>query len=76
MDRNTYCRDCDRSIWGNKSCDVNVEDNGYFNLSDEKCYCKVVNGIRAEKYPWEVFERDTTPIASDPDLWTKKQSIF
>lgn len=53
FDRNTYCRDCDRSIWGDKSCDTNVEDNGYFNLAGDKCYCKIVNGVRAEKYPWE-----------------------
>lgn len=22
LDRNNYCKDCDRSIWGDKSCDV------------------------------------------------------
>ena len=63
VDRDKYCRDCDRSIWGDKSCDVNVADNGYYNLADEKCYCKIVNGVRAEKYPWE---------GSKPDFVNKK----
>lgn len=57
INRETYCKDCDRSIYANgtlaKSCDTNIADNGYYNLSGEKCYCKIVNGARAEKYPWE-----------------------
>ena len=57
IDRKTYCKDCDCSIYATgvlaKSCDVNVEDNGYYNHANEKCYCKIVNGKRAEKYPWE-----------------------
>lgn len=57
IDRNTYCKDCDRSIhaMGTSagSCDCNIESNGYFNLAGDKCYCKVVNGKRTEKYPWE-----------------------
>lgn len=53
IDRSTYCKDCDRSIYKGKTCDVNIEDNGYYNLSGEKCYCKIVNGKRAEKFPWE-----------------------
>lgn len=57
IDKDTYCKDCDRSIYATgfnaKSCDMNVEDNGYYNRSG-KCYCKIVNGERAEKYPWEV----------------------
>jgi hypothetical protein len=42
-----------RAHW-QKNCDVNIEDNGYYNLAGEKCYCKIVNGKRAEKYPWEI----------------------
>lgn len=55
IDRENYCKDCDRSIWGNSpfKCDVNIEDNGYYNLADEKCFCKITNGKRAEKYSWE-----------------------
>ena len=57
IDRNEYCKDCERSIYATgdlaRSCDNNIADNGYFNLAGEKCYCKIVNGKRAEKYPWE-----------------------
>ena len=57
IDRNEYCKNCDRSIFATgelaASCDNNVADNGYYNLSGEKCYCKIVNGQRSEKYPWE-----------------------
>lgn len=57
-DRDTYCKDCDRSIYGeHPSCDVNIENNGKYVMSGEKCFCKVVNGKRAEKYPWEMNER-------------------
>ena len=56
-DRQNYCKDCDRSIYSTsenaRTCDCNIEDNGYYNLAGDKCYCKVVNGKRAEKYPWE-----------------------
>lgn len=35
IDRNNYCKDCDRSIYANgalaKSCDSNIENNGYYN---------------------------------------------
>ena len=52
--RETYCKDCDRSIYGKYSnCDVNIENYGKYVMSDDKCYCKIVNGKRAEKYPWE-----------------------
>ena len=54
INRETYCDDCDRSIYGKyHDCDVNIENNGKYVMSDEKCYCKIVNGKRAEKYPWE-----------------------
>ena len=53
QERKNYCKDCDRSIWGKyHNCDTNIEDNGYYNRSGI-CYCKIVNGVRAEKYPWE-----------------------
>ena len=53
-ERETYCKDCDRSIYGKYSnCDVNIENYGKYVMSDDKCYCKIVNGKRAEKYPWE-----------------------
>lgn len=53
MDRNTYCKDCKRSIWGDKSCDTNVADDGYYNLAGDKCYCKCNENGMVEKYPWE-----------------------
>ena len=34
-------------------CDVNIENNGLYVMRDQKCYCKIVDGKRAEKYPWE-----------------------
>ena len=53
-DPNTYCRDCKRSIYGEYAdCDINIENNGKYVMADEKCYCKIVDGKRAEKYPWE-----------------------
>ena len=55
IDRDNYCKDCDRSIWGNNpfKCDLNIENNGKYVMADEKCYYKIVNGKRAEKYSWE-----------------------
>ena len=54
IDRETYCNDCDRSIYGKyHDCDVNIENDGKYVMADEKCYCKIVNAKRAEKYPWE-----------------------
>lgn len=54
LDRDNYCRDCDRSIHGkNPSCDINIENNGKYVMADDKCYCKIKNGKMAEKYPWQ-----------------------
>lgn len=55
MDRENYCKNCARSIYGEMpSCDVNIENNGKYVMSGDKCYCKVLSdGTRAEKYPWE-----------------------
>ena len=53
-ERENYCKDCDRSIYGEyPSCDINIENNGLYVHADQKCYCKITNGKRAEKYPWE-----------------------
>lgn len=51
----SHCKDCDRSIYGKYAdCDVNIENNGLFvGGNNSKCYNKIVNGVRAEKYPWE-----------------------
>ena len=55
--REKYCKDCDRSIYGKyHDCDVNIENNGKYVMADSKCYCKIVDGKRAEKYPWEEDE--------------------
>ena len=52
----TYCRDCDRSIYGKypDSCDINIENNGKYVRGESPCYCKITNGKMAEKYPWEL----------------------
>lgn len=67
INRETYCKDCDRSIYATgelrRSCDTNIDDNGYYNLAGEKCYCKIVSGKRVEKYPWE----PTQPTEKDGD---------
>ena len=59
INRETYCNDCDRSIYGKyHDCDVNIENDGKYVMSDEKCYCKIINGERVEKYPWEIRENE------------------
>ena len=44
-ERNEYCKDCQRSIYGNgplaRSCDMNVSDNGYYNHANYPCWTKV-----------------------------------
>lgn len=53
MNNENYCRDCDRSIYGEfPSCDVNIENNGKY-TKEGKCYCKITDGKMAEKYPWQ-----------------------
>ena len=56
----TYCRDCDRSIYGKypDSCDINIENNGNYVRGEYPCYCKITNGKMAEKYPWEQREAE------------------
>lgn len=54
VDRDNYCRDCKRSIWGEyHDCDVNIENNGRYTLAGDKCYCKCNDNGMVEKYPWE-----------------------
>lgn len=49
--------DCERSIYAeNPSCDINIENYGRY-TSNLKCYCKIVNGKMAEKYPWNIKEK-------------------
>jgi len=51
INRETYCNDCDRSIYGKyHDCDVNIENDGEYVMADDKCYCKITNGKMAEKY--------------------------
>ena len=53
-ERDKYCKDCDRSIYGKyHDCDVNIENNGKYVMADSKCYCKITDGKMVEKYPWE-----------------------
>ena len=56
-ERMIYCNNCDRSINGKyHDCDVNLENGGKYVMAGDKCYCKIVDGKRAEKYPWEAEE--------------------
>ena len=56
VDRDNYCKDCKRSIYGeDKDCDVNIENNGKYVMSGDKCYCKIgPDGKMVEKYPWDI----------------------
>jgi len=48
IDRENYCKDCKRSIYGEyKNCDVNVENNGKYTFNHE-CGCKVEVGGEKE----------------------------
>lgn len=44
IDRDNYCKDCKRSIYGKSAlkCDINYENNGKYVGADEKCSCKVL----------------------------------
>ncbi len=50
IDRDNYCKDCKRSIYGEyKNCDVNIENNGKYVGSESECSCKVeVNKVTHE----------------------------
>lgn len=54
-DAENYCKDCDRSIYGEcPSCDTNIENNGRYTKPGSPCYCKCRKGEgMVEKYPWE-----------------------
>lgn len=41
QERQNYCKDCKRSIYGEyKDCDTNIDNNGYYPCNWE-CHCKV-----------------------------------
>ena len=41
INRDNYCKDCKRSIWGEyHNCDVNIENKGKYVFTG-KCPCKV-----------------------------------
>lgn len=45
VDRENYCKDCKRSIYGEyKNCDVNIENNGKY-TSNHECGCKVKSEV-------------------------------
>ena len=49
IDRENYCKDCKRSIWSEfPSCDVNIENNGRYVGSGEKCHCKIKGQYQAK----------------------------
>lgn len=43
LERKNYCKDCDRSIYGNSAlkCDCNIENNGKYGGASDECQCKV-----------------------------------
>lgn len=43
IDRDNYCKDCKRSIYGEyKDCDVNIENSGkYVAPPNQACGCKI-----------------------------------
>lgn len=48
QERQNYCKDCKRSIYGEyKDCDVNIDNNGYYPCNWE-CHCKVKTKIKTE----------------------------
>ena len=41
-ERQEYCKDCERSIYGKyRDCDINIENNGVYVMSGNKCGCKI-----------------------------------
>lgn len=49
IDKNTYCKDCERSIYGEYvDCDVNIESNGVYVHGDNECHCKVKRDKESE----------------------------
>lgn len=52
INRETYCKDCIRSIYAeHPDCDTNIENNGRY-TRDTPCYCKCNENGMVEKYPW------------------------
>ena len=51
IDRETYCKDCDRSIYGKSAlkCDKNIENNGKYDC-DWECSCKVNRKVKENTY--------------------------
>ena len=56
-ERETYCRDCIKSIYGKyPCCDVNIENNGKYPMANEKCYSKTVDEKLVEKFSLKKIE--------------------
>lgn len=51
IDRDNYCKDCKRSIYGEyKNCDVNIENNGkYVAPPNQECGCKIAEVTNGKK---------------------------
>ena len=51
IDRDNYCKDCKRSIYGEyKNCDVNLENNGKYVASpNQECGCKIAEVAHGEE---------------------------
>lgn len=71
-ERANYCEDCRRSIWGDSSCDENVENNGKYVGSSDICYNKCNEAGMTEKYPWE----DRNPCAHCRESFHEVQSMW
>ena len=45
-DAENYCKDCDRSIYGEyHDCDVNIENDGRYTQCGSPCFCKCRKGV-------------------------------
>ena len=52
INRETYCKDCIRSIYAeHPDCDTNIENNRRY-TRDTPCYCKCNENGMVEKYSW------------------------
>lgn len=72
-DTENYCKDCDRSIYGEyPSCDINIENDGRYVKAGSPCYCKVNStvGGMVEKYPWKIGNlKSVRSVAEKPAFY-------
>lgn len=43
IDKETYCKNCKRSIYGEyHDCDINIDSDGLYLRGESECGCKVI----------------------------------